>query len=165
MKKVFILASALALTLASAAFADTKIAVLDLNKVLASSPQVTDMQAQLKKQFDPRGQELVKMQKGIQSEIDQYNKNSPKMKSDELKKSQDKIIAEQKKLQEQQNTFQSDLVKAQNQSMQTILKKVEDIVNKIAADQKFDLVVTKVSTAYNDPKLEITDQVIAEIKK
>ena len=40
----------------------------------------------------------------------------------------------------------------------------ETAVNKIAVDQKYDLVVTKVSTVYNNPSYEITDKVIDALK-
>lgn len=165
MKKVLLLIAAGLLLTANAAFADVKFGVLDLNKVLSNDPQVTLLQDQLKKQFEPRNQEIVTAQKTLQNDIDKYNKESNKLKGNDVKKNQDKIIGEQKKLQELQASFQHDLTDAQNKSMQTILKRVETVVNKIAADQKYDLVVTKVSTVYNDPKLEITDKVVTELKK
>ncbi|OGT07824.1 MAG: hypothetical protein A2X78_02120 [Gammaproteobacteria bacterium GWE2_37_16] len=165
MKKVSLLIAAGLLLAANAAFADTKIGVLDLNKVLSNDPQVTLLQDQLKKQFEPRNQEIVTAQKNLQNDIDKYNKDSGKIKGNDVKKNQDNIIAEQKKLRDMQASFQHDLTDAQNKSMQTILKRVETVVNKIAADQKYDLVVTKVSTVYNDPKLEITDKVVTELKK
>jgi len=165
MKKVSLLIAAGLLLAANAAFADAKIGVLDLNKVLSNDPQVTLLQDQLKKQFEPRNQEIVTAQKTLQNDIDKYNKDSGKIKGNDVKKNQDNIIAKQKKLQDLQASFQHDLTDAQNKSMQTILKRVETVVNKIATDQKYDLVVTKVSTVYNDPKLEITDKVVTELKK
>jgi outer membrane protein len=168
MKKLVLLSTVVALGIsATAAFAEMKIAVLDLNKVISSDPQVTTLQNDLKKKFDPRSQEIVAAQKKMQADIDAYNKDNSggKLKGADLKQAQQKIIDEQKKVQDLQNAFQKDLVAEQNKSMQVVLKKVEDAVTKIAQDQKFDLVITKVSTAYSDPKLEITDQVVAAIKK
>ena len=49
--------------------------------------------------------------------------------------------------------------------MRPILKQIESIVNKIAKDQKFDLIITKVSTVYVNTQFEITDVVIAEMAK
>lgn len=165
MKKILVLAAATLVLTANAAFADVKIGVLDLNKVLASDSQVTTMQDQLKKQFEPRNQDIINAQKSLQNDIEKYNKDSGKMKGDDVKKAQDKIINSQKKLQEMQGSFQHDLTEAQNKSMQTILKRVEKIVNKFATDQKYDLIVTKVSTVYNDSKLEVTDQIVDALKK
>jgi outer membrane protein len=166
MKKLLItVAAMLSLGLASSAFADMKIGVLDINKVLLASPQVAAAKEKLKKQFGPREQEIVDARKKLQSDIEDYNKNGSTMKADVQKDTQSKIMDEQKKLQEMEGKFQTDVNSAQTTEMQSVLKKVESIVNRIAADKKFDLILTKVSTAFNKPEFEVTDAVIKEIKK
>lgn len=167
MKKIFpiVAASAILLGVSGISLADTKIGVIDLNKIISVDPQVSSLQNQLKKQFEPRNKAVVDAQKTLQTDIEKYNKDSSTLKGDDLKKEQQKILDEQKKFQDLQNSFQHDLMDAQNKSMQTILKRVETAVNSIAADQKYDMVVTKVSTVYNSPSLEITDKVIDVLKK
>ncbi|MFA6409172.1 MAG: OmpH family outer membrane protein [Gammaproteobacteria bacterium] len=166
MKKIFsiVAAGAILLGVSGVSMADTKIGVIDLNKIISADKQVSSLQNQLKKQFEPRNKAVVDAQKNLQSDIEKYNKDSATLKGDELKKEQQKILDEQKKLQDLQTSFQHDLMDAQNKSMQTILKRVETAVNKIAVDQKYDLVVTKVSTVYNNPSYEITDKVIDALK-
>ena len=53
---------------------------------------------------------------------------------------------------------------AQNKAVTDILKKIEGIINKMAADKKLDLIVAKASLAYNKKELEITDEVIKKLK-
>ena len=67
-------------------------------------------------------------------------------------------------MQEMQAKFQKDATTAQNDTMNNILKKVEDVINKIAADQKFDLVIAKTSVPYSKKELDITDEVIKQVK-
>lgn len=164
-KLVLATGSAILLFMAGNVFADTKIAVIDISKIIAESPQVAAAKAQLKKQFDPREQEIVDAQKTLRADVDNYSKNSPTMKSDEAKTAQQKIMDEQKKLQDMESKFQNDLSTEQNSVMQKIMKKVESITTKIAEDKKYDLVVTKMSAAYSNPKLDITSDVIDEMKK
>ena len=164
MKKTVLLVSALAFVFSASILAETKVGVLDLNKVLSKSPQVAAMQAKLKKQFDPRGKALVSMQKSIRADVEKYNKDSHKMKGNALKAAQEKIVSEQKNMQEKQASFQHDLMAAQSKAMKSVLNKVQKVVKKIAADQKINLIVTKSSTAYNDPNLDITDQVASVLK-
>ena len=146
-------------------FADMKIGVLDLNKVMMDSPQVEAAKAKLKSKFDAREKEMVASQKAFQADIEKFNKESPTMKADAQKAAQQKIIEQQKKLQDAQSKFQNDLNTAQNEELKGIVKKIEGIVNKMAADKKFDLIVAKAGTAYNKPELEITSDVIAQMKK
>lgn len=159
------MAGAALLVFATGAFADIKIGVLDLNKVLLESPQIADVKAQLKKQFDPREQEIVDLQKKMRADIGDYQKNSPTMKQDAKKAAEQKIMSQQQKLQDLQTKFQNDLTTAQNQAMQNVIKSLEAIVSKVAADQKLNLVLTKTSAAYSDPSFDVTDAVVKEIKK
>lgn len=152
------------------AFADKhdiagNIAVLDFNKVLMSSPQLEAAKTELKNKFDPRGKELEATQKKFQENIQAFSKNSPTMKAEDKKAAEQKLKDEQEKLQDMQSKFQNDLGKAQNDAMQKIMKKMEEIVTKVAKDKKFDLVIAKSSIAYSKPELDITEEVISQVKK
>lgn len=147
--------------------AETKIGILDLNKVMKNSPQVTATQAELKKQFEPRSKEIMAKQEILKKEIASFNeKNGNKSKLDmSQQKIKADILAQQKKLQDTAVAFQKDLLAEQNKSMQVVLNKIQNVVNKVAQQKQLNLVITKISTAYNDPNMEITDDVIAELKK
>jgi outer membrane protein len=166
MKKVFVMAAAvLSLGLATSVFAEMKVGVLDMNKVLLASPQVVAAKEQLKKQFSPREQEILDARKKLQADIEDYNKNSSTMKADQQKDTQNKIMDAQKKLQETEGKFQNDVSAAQNSAMQTVMKKFEGIVNRIAANKKLDLVLFKAGVAFSKPEFDITDDMIKEVKK
>jgi outer membrane protein len=145
--------------------AGLNIGVLDLNKVMMDSPQLAAAKTKLKNDFDKREKDMIAAQKAFQADIEKFSKNSPTMKDADKKAAQDKIVAEQKKLQEDQTKFQNDLSAAQGAAMKDIVKKIEGIVNGIAADKKFDLVLAKAGTAFNKPELEITTDVINQMKK
>ena len=141
------------------------VGVVDVNKILANVRQIKDIQADLKKQFDPRGQEIVNSQKAFRDNVEKYRQNNTTLQGEALRQEQQKLVDENKKSQDDQLNFRRDLIAAQNQALRPVLAQIESIVNKIAQERKFDLVVTKVSTAYNNPQFEITDQVIAEMEK
>jgi outer membrane protein len=147
------------------ATASTKIAVLDLNKVLMSSPQLEAAKAKLKKEFDPRGKKIEEAQNKFQNDIQAFGKNSPTMKAEEKKAAEKSLKEEQKKLQELQTSFQKDLESAQNSEMQSIMKRVEKIVAKIAVEKDVDLIVAKSSVSYNKPDLDVTNEVVKQVKK
>ncbi len=166
MKKVVLFIVVLSMfSFSSFSFAELKISVLDVNRVLASLSQLKEIQADLKKKFDPRGQELVNLQNTLRNDLDKYRQSSASIKGEDLKKEQQKIIDKNKKLQDVRASLQRDLVEAQKQAITPILKQVESVVGKIAKDQKIDLVVNKANTTYVNPQLDITDQVVAEMKK
>ncbi|CAL7962614.1 outer membrane protein [Gammaproteobacteria bacterium] len=166
MKKLILSVSVLlVLSFSSIGFAEMKVGVIDVNRIFANVQQIKNMQANLKKLFDPRGQQIVNLQQSFRASIEKYRQDNTSLQGEALKKEQQKLVDENNKLQEEQLGFQRDLVAAQNQALQPVLAQVKGIVDRIAQEQKFDLIVIRVSTAYNNPQFEITDQVIAEMEK
>lgn len=166
MKKIVLLVLSIGLLLGfSIARADNlKVGVLDVQKVMQNSPQVSAMQAKLKKQFAPQEKKITTAQKQLKADFGKYNRNKAVMKDADKKTLQKKILAEQSSLRDLQVKFQQQLIAAQRESMQSILKDIEDAVNDVAKDQKLDLVLTKASVAYNNPDLDVTDKVIKKLK-
>jgi len=139
--------------------------VVDVNGLLASIPQVKAIQDNIKNQFDVRSKEVIDLQKSFLDNIKTYRQTSGSMDKEALKKEQQKLVDENKKLEEMQVNFQRDLVTAQNEALRPILKQIDDIVHKIAKEQNFDMIIAKTSTLYYKSQFEITDQVIAEMVK
>lgn len=163
-KLLLVLTSAALLAVSSFAFADLNIGVLDMQKVMKNSPQVKVMQAQLKKQFGSKEKQLTKMQKQLQSDAQNYQKNSAVMKDSDKQALQQKIAQEQQDFQKQQTDFRNKVIAAQNQAMQKVIKQIEAVVDGVAGDQKLNLIVTKSSVVYSDADMDVTDQVIKKLK-
>lgn len=163
-KSLLVLLASTSLMLGSSAFAETKIGVVDFNKALLESPQLADAKNKLKKQFDAREKEITEAQKKFQASIEAFNKNSPTMKADAKEAEQRKIMEQQKKVQEMQEKFQKDVNETQTKVMNGIVDKIQSIVDKVANDNKLDLVIVKASAPYSKKELEVTDAVIKQLK-
>lgn len=166
MKKILIAISTMAfLTMGCLAFAETKIAVVDYEKLIVGSKDLESAKQSLKTKFEKREKDIKKAEQQFQKDVEKFSKESPTMKADEQKKEQQKIIAQQKKLQDMQAAFQKDINEAQRKTMDTIFKKIGTIISKTAISKKIDLVVTKASVAYNKDSLDITSDVLKNLKK
>lgn len=164
-KIVLLLAGLVALMGVSSANAEIKIGVVDLQKILTTAPQVNEMRNKLKEQFDPQNKEIQEAKKSLQVEVDKFSKNSSVMKEQERKDAQNKIMDQQKKLREKEMAFQQKLMNEQNKTMQTLSDEIQTAVEKVAKDEKYNLVIAKGATAYNDPSFDITDKVLKTLKK
>ena len=166
MKKTLLAVStACCLLLGSTAFAELKMGVIDVNKIFRESPQVAAAKTDFKKKFEGREKALNDAQKDFQKAIETFSKNSPTMKDDARKAEQQKIIDQQKKLQDMQMKFQNDANSAQEEALKDFSKKMESAVTKVAKDKALDLVVAKASLAYSKDELEITTDVLKIMKK
>jgi outer membrane protein len=149
----------------TAAFAELKIAVVDMNKVMMESPQFKAAERDFKSKFNSREKTIVDAQKSFQKDIEDFNKNGPTMKVEDQKATQKKIIDQQKKLQQMQADFQKDVNVAQNKAMKDIVSKIEAVIKKVATDKKVDIIFEKIGVRYSKPEFDVTDEVIKQMKK
>lgn len=166
MKKITLFIGALIMFgFSSLSFAETKIGVVDIDRILANSLQVQNAQIDLQNKFAPRIQDIIDLQNVFLNDIEKYKQNDINTPIDILQRDKDKLIDENNKLQETQFNFQRDVFTTRDKSLRPILKQVERIVNKIAQEQKIDLVISRLSTVYNNSQDEITIQAIADMGK
>lgn len=145
--------------------ADLKIGILDINNVLENTPQVDAMKAKLRDKYTPGMKEITTLDKTLKADMSKYAKNSVTMKPDAQSALKNKIVKEQAILRNKEMNFQKNFMKAQTEMQQTILKKIQDVVSKIAQKESFDLVLVKDTVAFNLPAADISPEVIAELKK
>lgn len=166
------LAAAALLTAGSAFAASTptppanlKVGVLDVQQVLQKSPQIAAINNQLTKEFKPRQDKLTALQKQLQNESDNLNKNANVMSDSERNKLQDKVMADKVEMQTQIVSFQRDLQQAQNKAMQDFMGQLTQVVNNIAKKGNYDLILQRAGVPFANDNLDVTDQVLKELAK
>ncbi|MBF0329549.1 MAG: OmpH family outer membrane protein [Nitrospirae bacterium] len=153
----------LAVGLASvASAADIKIGVVDVRKALFESEAGKRAAA-----------DLDVLVKAKQATIDEKAKAIDKVKAD-LERKASAMSADARKAQEAEmerlvrdyqriaTDSQADLKKKEAELSDDILKEIFDVINKLAQEDKYSLIVEKLSgIVYNDKALDITEKVIA----
>lgn len=167
MKKAILLGIMLGLA-APAAFATDaapKIGILDAEKIMHNAPQIATINKSLEKQFRPEHDKLMKEQQALQADIQKLNRDNATMTDRDRSALQDKIIAAKNRLRSEEEGFQQNINSAQDQAMGKFMETLKGVINKIAGDQHYDLVLLKQATAYSNSKFEITDQVLDALNK
>jgi outer membrane protein len=157
-------APAAAVTPTAAAEPNLTIGVIDLAAVLQQSSQAKAAGEQLKSQFQPRQKKIMAAQQQLQGDQDKLKRDGSVMSAADAQALQTKINAEGRDLQQMQEDYMQDLRAAQSQAMQKVLGQIDQIVQKIAAQGHYDLIVQKNSVAFSSPRVDITNQVIQEMK-
>jgi len=143
--------------------ADLKIAVIDLKTVLQNSVMVEEKRKLLQGQFEPLNKEMIELQKKLQDDDAKYAKDSAVMKEQEKKDAIAKLTEQGKKLREMQVNFQQKLTVAEEKAMQEVSDAIQKVVDGIAKEKKFDLILAKGAVAYSNPSFEITDEVLKNL--
>ncbi len=167
MKKVILaaLTGGMLLLTATCVSADIKLGVVDLQQVMQKSTQITTINNQLTKQFQPRQQKILAAQKSLQTEIEQLNRNSATMTETDRNKLQDQVIADRANVQGMMLAFQRDVNTAQNEAMKKFMAQLNTIVSNIAKAGNYDLVLQRAGIPFVKNELDITSQVVDGLNK
>ncbi len=161
LKKLVVAALVLASSVVTAA--DIKIGVVDIAMVESKAPQVKTIGEKLKARFKEQQDALVGLRDEYQKIADKAKKEEMTMTFSQKLDASRKLKALEEQLKMKKTFLDEDVSYAQKQEIQNIRVKIQQAVQKVAADGKFDLILLKQSTMYAGPSVDITEQVVAII--
>src|SRR5579863_730734 len=159
----FLLAAALASFVSLSggpASAQTKLAVVDVQRAVMQTEDGLRAQATLKKLFDSRQQELNKRQQELGRQKEEIDKQAKVLSQAALQK---KVDDWQKQMVELQTTFveyNKELEKKQKELTDPIFERVVSSIKRIAGTDGYDLIVDRATVAFSRSDLDLTDRVI-----
>lgn len=145
---------------AGTASAQQKVAVVDVQRAVASTEDGLRAQATLKKLFDSRQQELNKKQTDLQRQREEIDKQAKVLPKDALQKRADEWQKQMLELQAIFVEYNKELEKKQKELTDPVFEKVMQIIKRLATAENFDLIVDKATVAYVRGDLNLTDRCI-----
>ena len=142
---------------------DIKIGVVNAAKVLEEAPQMEAARKALEKEFAPRDQELVELQKSVRNLEEKLSRDGDIMSDVEQRKMERDIRSRKRELKRLQDEFNEDLNLKRNEAFDRIRRKVLEVVNAIGKKEKFDLIVND-GVLYASERIDITGAVIKQLK-
>ncbi|MCX6638568.1 MAG: OmpH family outer membrane protein [Acidobacteria bacterium] len=150
------LAAAVCLALAAAASAQTKVAVINLQKAVVDTAEIKKASAALEAKYRPRQEQMDKLQKEIQSLQQQLQNLQGKLTQ---QAEQDMVGQGQKKqrdLQRISEDLQADVDRERTDILNRSGLRMTEVVKKLAEEKGYDLVVEISNLVYFKTGLEIT---------
>lgn len=145
--------------------AQTKVAVINLQKAVFESAEIKKADAEMQAKFKPRQDAIDKLQQEVASLSQQLQtsqgKLSPQAEADLTAEGQQK----QRSLQRMQDDLQADATSYRNDILSKSSQKMQEIVKKIAEDKGYDMVVDVSTTLYFKPAMDITADATAAYDK
>jgi outer membrane protein len=155
-----VLAVVSCLFFSSAARAEQRIGVVDVQRAVMQTEDGLRAQATLKKLFDSRQQELNKKQTDLQKQREDIDKQSKALSKDALQKRVDDWQKQMVELQTVFVEYNKELEKKQKELTDPVFEKVMAIVKRVATTENLDLVIDKQTVAYVRTDLDLTDRCI-----
>jgi len=160
-----LLIAALVLIHGQALAADTKIAVIDMKQVISTSSagkkaegvikqKMESLQASLKSDQDS----LIAMQKEGEKKGAAWSDSVKREKAAAFQKKRQELI-------EKETSANEELRKLREQQINPVMKKLEEVVAKIAADNGYAIVLPRGVVLYATDAVDISNTVITELNK
>jgi len=155
---VFAIAGFLALPAYHAAAADTKIGVVNTERVLRDAAPAVRAQKKIEKEFEKRDQEMQRLAKQLQTLQEALEKNAVTMSESEKRNKEREFNDLNREFQRKQREFREDLNQRRNEELASVLERANKAIKAIAEAEKFDVILQE--AAYVAPRVDITDRVI-----
>lgn len=165
MKTTFktLFAAALISSLPLQAMAETKIGVVDMRALMANSPQAKASVEKMKKEFKPREDKIVAMDKALKEKTEKVKRDSAVMSEAEKAKAEKELIASKRDLDRLQGEFREDAMARQQEEMKKIYEKITKAVEDLAKKEKYDLILPLEIAAFANPQLNVTDKISKDV--
>lgn len=140
-----------------------KIGVVDFRTIVATSPQAKEIGDKLKQEFKSREDQILQAEKGLKDKSEKLQRNGAIMSESEKTKLEREVMASQRDLQRLQYEFREDTSLRQREEMQKFMEKIQAVIQVIAKEQKYDLVIQSDVMPYVGKNIDITEHVLKKM--
>ena len=164
---VWVISSALIISLITPVFAwaEVKIAVVDMADVIFNSTEGKKAQESMKRKDQELRKDLERRRDELGKQVEEYQKQAAVMKEEVRKKKEEEFGKKQTELQQKVGSSQQELAKLEEKEFKPLYDRFSKIVNDIAKENKYTVVLDKRVVIGFDPGIDITDKVKAAFGK
>jgi outer membrane protein len=144
---------------------EMKIAYVDVQAVAAKIPQSAALQETIKSEFGQRIQDVQKLEKDINFNIEKLRRDGPTMsekQQEELKKT---LTTQRQQYDEQGRALQEDLRIRQTEERNKVLSLIKAAIDVVAERDKIDLILNSEAAVFAKPEYDISEAVATQVSK
>lgn len=149
---------------ASMAFA-TNIGVVNMKNIFHQAPQVKSINAQMKKKFASKQARIEKLTKTLQADVQKLQKNRSVMTKKQLDALNTKVSKEADTLHNLQSQYQNEVMSAREKALGSVADDLRKAAKVVAGKEHLDLIIAKSASLYAAGKLDVTKEMLAQLKK
>jgi outer membrane protein len=154
-----------AIAAAGAASAQTKVAIVNLQRAVLESDEIKKASAELEAKYKPRQQAAQKIEQELQGIQQQLQAGQGKLTDQAAADLNATGQRRQRELQRLSDDLQADVERDRNEILQKSSVKMQAVIKKLAEEKGLDVVVDTQVTIYFKPVLELTTEAIAAYNK
>ncbi len=163
MRKCLLLAAGFFMLFTFSAYAQQKVAYIDIKQVIRDSKAGKAANASFQKEVDAKRVVIEQKRKALEDMRQDVIQNGAVMSESKRRNLAETIEKKQKDLDRTREDIRIELQRKDLELTQNVLKDIEGIVNKIGAEEGFDLIVekTEAGVLYGSSATDITKKIIS----
>lgn len=163
MKKYLVLIMAWA-AISPPAWADTKIGVVDMEKMMKTLPRAIKIRTELEADYNNKKKELEKAEDDLRALEKDLEKKKAVLSEEALKQKQQNLQTQILEFRDRVTKSQIDIQKKQNDLFQPVLEQIRKAINEVAVERGYALIFTQdPNLVYVGKSIDITEDVIKYI--
>lgn len=154
---------AIAAGFSNAAVAETKIAIVDIQKIMRESTAAKSVRSQLESKQKAYQAELKKKEADMQKEEQELTKQRSTLSPDAFEKKVQEFRTKATEIQKDVQKKKAALDRGFEKSLNDIQKVVNEIITSLAKEKGFNMAIPSGQLLYADPSMEITGEVLSSL--
>ena len=142
-----------------------KFAFINSKMLLEQSPQAIAANSALQEQFGERESTLRNLAQSIQEMEQTYQTDRAIMSDEQKQKAEDNILQSKRRFQFEQQSLKEDLQAKQRELLQQVQTEIKAAIQAYGESQGYDFIFTDTSIAFASDAVDITDEILQELKK
>jgi outer membrane protein len=146
------------------AWAESKIAVVDFQRLGDESPQGKAVLDAMRAEFAPRERTLQAQQQALKAKQDKLQKDGATMSDDQRGKAEKELRDGAREFERARAEFQDDVTARRNEEMSRLQRTLIEEVQGYAKTQNYDLVIAREGVVYATAAYDITPAVLTALQ-
>lgn len=146
------------------AWAQTKIGVVDPQRLLEESPQGKAASEAMRAEFAPRQRTLQAQEQALKAKQDKLQKDGATMTEDQRARAEKELRDGARDLERARGEFNDDATARRNEEMSRLQRTLGEEVRTYAKAQNYDMILTAETLVYYTPAFDITPQILSALQ-
>ncbi len=152
------------LLLAAPVAAQYRVAYVDADRVIQSSPQFEEVVRGLEEEFNRRREELRSRQEQLRQLEEKLSRDGAVMSSSEVRKLEQDIRSHQRRLKHSVEELDEDMSLRRNDALSRLLRQVQEVVREVGREEQIDLIFST-GVAYFSERADISELVLERLRE
>ncbi len=164
MKKLIVILVGIAFASVSVASTPAmRIGIVDTHRILLEAPQAKVIGEKINKQFKTQIAMIKTKEAALKADVAKYEKNAAVMTNKDKKALQTQILQGRQALSQLDVQYQKQAGTELQKARTKFIDKLEVVVQRVAKEKKFDMVIDRGAVPFYSKKVDITDTVIKRL--